>query len=52
MRRSARLSVSMISSRSASSSTSIQSWTMPSPKGPSRMTVGGTISQPLASETA
>ena len=25
---------------------------MPSPNGPSRMTVGGTMSQPLASETA
>jgi hypothetical protein len=25
---------------------------MPSPNGPSRMTVGGTMSQPLASDTA
>ena len=35
-----------IATRSTSGSASIQSWTMPSPNGPSRSTVGGTIPQP------
>ena len=38
--------------RSTSSSTSIQSWHMPGPNGPSRKTVGGTMSQPVAAETS
>ena len=32
--------------------TSIHSWHMPAPNGPSRSTVGGTRSQPVASETS
>ena len=43
--------VMTISSTSTDSSTSIQAWTMPGPSGPSRSNVGGTMSQPLASET-
>ena len=37
---------------STAPSTLIQSWTMPSPNGPSRSTVGGTMPQPLACDTA
>src|SRR5665213_129636 len=36
---------------SASSSMSIQSWHAPGPSGPSRITVGGTTSHPVASDT-
>ena len=36
---------------STASSTSIQAWSAPSPNGPSRSTVGGTMPQPVASET-
>src|SRR5947207_3056121 len=39
------------SSGSTAGSGSIQSWTIPSPKGPSRRTVGGTMRHPIASET-
>src|SRR5262249_14091547 len=37
--------------RSASASASIQSWHMPGPNGPSRITVGGTRCQPAARDT-
>src|SRR5262245_44040941 len=36
---------------SASGSTSIHCWSMPSPPGPSRRSVGGTMPQPIASDT-
>ena len=49
IRRSRGSSSTTIPTTSTASSTSIQAWTMPSPNGPSRSTVGGTMPQPLAS---
>ena len=51
MRRSRSSRVRIMRRMSASSSASIQSWTMPLPAGPSRTSVGGTIDQPVTSET-
>ena len=50
-RRSRSSLVMTISSTSTDSSISIHAWTMPGPNGPSRRSVGGTMSQPLASDT-
>ena len=51
IRRSRGSSSTTIATTSTVGSTSIQSWSVPSPNGPSRRIVGGTIPQPIASQT-
>ena len=51
IRRSRGSSSTTMATTSTSGSASTNAWTMPSPNGPSRRIVGGTIPQPVASDT-
>ena len=52
MRRSRGSSSMTMATTSTSASGSTYAWTIPLPNGPSRSTVGGTMSQPIASDTS